>query len=95
MGIADGDTISVMHDGQAEKIRLNGMDCLEKGQPFGKRVKQFASDLAFQVLPQAKRSDDSDKILSSSEVVGHYLEEGMKCRAHLSHNRLISNGFRI
>ena len=47
VGITDGDTISVMHDGEAEKIRLNGIDCPEKGQPFGRRAKQYASDLAF------------------------------------------------
>jgi endonuclease YncB( thermonuclease family) len=35
VGISDGDTISVMHDGRAEKIRLSGIDCPEKKQPFG------------------------------------------------------------
>jgi endonuclease YncB( thermonuclease family) len=47
VGISDGDTITVMHDGRAEKIRLNGIDAPEKGQPFGNRAKQFVSDLAF------------------------------------------------
>ena len=28
--ISDGDTISVMHNGRAKKIRLNGIDCPEK-----------------------------------------------------------------
>lgn len=30
VGVSDGDTIKVMHDGKAEKIRLNGIDCPEK-----------------------------------------------------------------
>jgi micrococcal nuclease len=47
VGISDGDTISVMHDGRAEKIRLNGIDCPEKRQAFGQRAKQFTSKLAF------------------------------------------------
>ena len=47
VGISDGDTISVLHDGKAEKIRLNGIDCPEKQQPFGQRAKQFTSKLAF------------------------------------------------
>jgi micrococcal nuclease len=47
VGIADGDTISVMHDGKAEKVRLNGIDAPEKGQPFTNRAKQFVSELAF------------------------------------------------
>jgi len=37
-GISDGDTINVMHDGRAEKIRLYGIDAPEKGQAFGNRV---------------------------------------------------------
>src|SRR5688500_17714793 len=47
VGISDGDTISVLHDGKAEKIRLNGIVCSEKRQAFGQRAKQFTSKLAF------------------------------------------------
>jgi micrococcal nuclease len=47
VGISDGDTISVLHDGRAEKIRLNGIDCPEKRQAFGQRAKQFTSKLTF------------------------------------------------
>lgn len=47
VGISDGDTISVLHNGKAEKIRLNGIDCPEKRQTFGQRAKQFTSKLAF------------------------------------------------
>ena len=36
-----------MHDGRAEKIRLNGIDAPEKGQPFTNGAKQFVSELAF------------------------------------------------
>jgi micrococcal nuclease len=47
VGISDGDTILVMHDGKAEKIRLNGIDCPEKRQASGQRAKQFTSKLTF------------------------------------------------
>jgi micrococcal nuclease len=47
VGISDGDTISVLHDGRAEKIRLNGIDCPEKWQAFGQQAKQFTSSLTF------------------------------------------------
>jgi len=47
VGIADGDTITVLHDGRAEKIRLYGIDAPEKSQAFGERAKQFTSGLAF------------------------------------------------
>lgn len=47
VGVTDGDTIRVLHDGQEVKIRLASIDCPEKGQPFSKRAKQFTSDLVF------------------------------------------------
>jgi len=47
IGVADGDTITVLRDKQPQKIRLYGIDCPEKRQPFGKRAKQFTSELVF------------------------------------------------
>jgi micrococcal nuclease len=47
VGISDGDTIRVLHNGRAERIRLNGIDCPELHQPFGARAKLFTSSLAF------------------------------------------------
>lgn len=47
VGVSDGDTIKVLHNGKAEKIRLHGIDCPEKGQPFGTKAKQFTSSLTF------------------------------------------------
>ena len=41
VGVLDGDTIDVLHNGKAERIRLKGIDCPEKGQAFGKKAKQF------------------------------------------------------
>ncbi|NKE70185.1 thermonuclease family protein [Candidatus Manganitrophus noduliformans] len=45
--VSDGDTISVMHQGRAQKVRLHGIDAPEKRQAFGNRAKKFTSDLAF------------------------------------------------
>lgn len=47
VGVADGDTISVMHNDRAEKVRLNGIDCPEKHQAYGARAKQFTSERLF------------------------------------------------
>ncbi len=45
VGVSDGDTITVLHNGKGERIRLHGIDCPEKRQAFGKRAKQFTWQL--------------------------------------------------
>ena len=47
VGVMDGDTVAVMHHNKAERIRLFGIDCPEKGQAFGKPAKQATSTLVF------------------------------------------------
>jgi micrococcal nuclease len=46
IAVASGDVFTVLHQNRTEKIRLNGVDCPESDQPFGKRAKQFTSNLA-------------------------------------------------
>src|SRR5215475_7442225 len=48
VGISDGDTISVLREGKAVKVRLYGIDTPEKAQAFGTQARKFTSDLAFQ-----------------------------------------------
>lgn len=47
IGVADGDTITVLENKTQYKIRLYGIDCPESHQDFGKRAKQFMSSIAF------------------------------------------------
>ena len=47
VGISDGDTLSVMQQGKAVKVRLHGVDTPEKRQPFSTKAQQFTADLAF------------------------------------------------
>jgi endonuclease YncB( thermonuclease family) len=47
VGVSDGDTISVMHNGKAVTVRLQGIDCPEKQQAYGARAKQFTSQHVF------------------------------------------------
>ncbi len=44
VGVTDGDTIKVLHNGQEINIRLYGIDCPEKSQAYGKKAKEFAID---------------------------------------------------
>jgi micrococcal nuclease len=50
VGVSDGDTITVLHGGGQERIRLWGIDCPEKGQDFGTRAKRLTSSLVFSNL---------------------------------------------
>ncbi|MGG5207340.1 thermonuclease family protein [Chryseobacterium sp. MIQD13] len=48
IGISDGDTITVLLDGNVQKkLRLAEVDCPENRQPFGKNAKKFTSDQVF------------------------------------------------
>jgi len=57
--VLDGDTIEVLHNGKAERIRLNGIDAPEQDQDYGQRAKQLAQELAHgqQVTVQTKGQD--------------------------------------
>lgn len=43
--VSDGDTIQVMNNNVAEKVRLNGIDSPESGQAYGRQAKEFTADL--------------------------------------------------
>jgi micrococcal nuclease len=65
VSVLDGDTIEVLNGHHAERIRLSGIDCPEKGQAFGKKAKQVASNLAFgkQVTVQTHGHDKCTRTL--------------------------------
>lgn len=44
--VLDGDTVEVIHDGKAERIRLAQIDSPEKNQPFGQAAKRYVLDVA-------------------------------------------------
>ncbi len=47
VSVLDGDTLEFLHNHHPERIRLNGIDYPEKGQAYGTRAKQAASELVF------------------------------------------------
>jgi endonuclease YncB( thermonuclease family) len=47
VGIADGDTVNVLREGQAVQVRLHGVDTPEKAQAFGTQAQQLTGELAF------------------------------------------------
>ncbi len=45
VSVSDGDTITVLHSGRQDKIRLYGIDTPEKAQDFGQKAKEITSAL--------------------------------------------------
>lgn len=86
VSVLDGDTIEVLHNNRAERIRLNGIDCPEKGQAYGKRAKQAASELVFgkEVTLQSYGKDKygrtiADVLLPDGTNVNHQLVKDGWC----------------
>ena len=44
--VVDGDTVEVLREGRAERIRLHGIDAPESGQDYGRKAKEFILDVA-------------------------------------------------
>ncbi|MDK2741954.1 MAG: thermonuclease family protein [Nitrospira sp. BO4] len=67
ISIKDGDTIEVLHNRKAERIRLTGIDCPERKQAFGRRAKQATSSLSFgqQVTIQTTGKDRYGRTLGT------------------------------
>src|SRR5215467_5702625 len=86
VSVLDGDTIEVLHNSRAERIRLNGIDCPEKGQAYGKKAKQAASELVFgkEVTLQTYGKDKygrtiADVLLPDGTNVNHTLVKDGWC----------------
>ena len=86
VSVLDGDTIEVLNGHHTERIRLNGIDCPEKGQAFGQRAKQAASELVFgkKVAIQMHGYDKykrtlADVLLSDGTTVNHTLVKDGWC----------------
>ena len=47
MVVADGDTLEVLRDGRAIRVRLAGIDAPETGQPWSRRARTRLSELVF------------------------------------------------
>ena len=80
VGVSDGDTIKVMREGRAVKVRLHGIDCPEKRQPFGTRAKRYTSEMAFgkEVTVRVKTTDRYGRIVG--EVI---LPDGLSLNKEL------------
>lgn len=75
IGIMDGDTIEVLHDGRPMRIRLHGIDTPERKQDFGIRAKQFTSEKVFEKMVEVVPMDEDryERTVAKIYVDGKYL----------------------
>jgi micrococcal nuclease len=84
--VLDGDTLEVLYNHHPERIRLSGIDCQEKGQPYGHQAKQATSAMVFgkEVLLQTHGRDRSGRTLADVRLpdgtyVNHTLVKNGLC----------------
>lgn len=73
--VADGDTMTLEVDGERVKIRLQGIDCPEREQPFGKEAGDFvrAKTNGREVEIRSLGKDQYDRVLGEAFVEGENL----------------------
>jgi len=78
VSVADGNTITVLHNDQNKEIRLYGIDCPEKGQSHGEQAKALTTALV------ARRNVDVEQkdIDRYGRVVGLVKVEATQCRTN-------------
>jgi endonuclease YncB( thermonuclease family) len=75
VAISDGDTFTLLGPGNRQvKVRLYGIDCPEKAQPFGTAARQKLSDLVFS---QPVRLDTRDVDRYGRTIAVVYNQKGL------------------
>lgn len=77
VGLADGDTITVLHARTQYKIRLEGIDAPEKGQDYGTQARKALADKVFQkdVLVLWQTEDKYDRVLGHVFVGNQWINK--------------------
>jgi endonuclease YncB( thermonuclease family) len=76
VGVHDGDTITVLDPArQQTRVRVEGIDCPELHQAFGRRAKQFTSDMVFgkHVTVEGSKRDRYERLIGRVHVDGRDL----------------------
>jgi endonuclease YncB( thermonuclease family) len=64
--VLDGDSIIVAHDDVEEEVRLNGIDSPEKNQAYGRKAKEFTSQMVLgkAVIVKSREVDRDGRIVA-------------------------------
>jgi micrococcal nuclease len=86
VAVADGDTIDLLRDGRAVRVRLHGIDCPERGQPFGRQARQYTGTLAFgkTVIVRVRDTDRYGRVVAEVSLPDGKSLNGELVRAGLA-----------
>ena len=78
VGVADGDTITVLYNKQQHKVRFQHIDCPESTQAFGAKAKQALSEKVFgkTVTVKWKEMDRYKRILGDVYLGKRWINAG-------------------
>ena len=68
--IADGDTNTVLVGKTQRRVRLEGIDCPERGQPYGKKAREFLSNLVAGMTVEVR---PSGRVLDHIHVASNHV----------------------
>jgi len=79
VNVSDGDTITVLHDGRQERVRLYGIDSPEKAQDFGQKARDVAASMVAGRTVEVKEMDTDryDRTVGLVTVDGQALNEAL------------------
>lgn len=92
VSVLDGHTVELLHNGKTERIRLYGIDCPGKNQPYSENAKEttstlvFAQEVSLHVYGKDKRRRIlAEVFLADGTNVNHELIKAGWCRWYRKH----------
>jgi endonuclease YncB( thermonuclease family) len=97
IGIVDGDTFDLLVNKNEIRVRLNGIDCPERRQPFYQQSKNALSELIFgkEVVVHSKGKDRYKRIIGDVYAGNTFVNERMVALGYAWHFKKYSKDQRL
>lgn len=97
VAIADGDTFTLESDGERKSIRLEGIDCPEGAQEYGKEATKALARLIFdeRVRVRPTGTDRYGRTLAHVYIGDQWINQEMVAKGHAWHYKKYSDDTRL